>query len=281
MQFTKLTKLVGALSTLSLAAGLFSQSAHATDLKFGEFPAPPYKGPVSAPDLGSHPDARTYRSRIRRAAKGKVNFAGKYILTKWGRGASCLHGALQDAGTGRVFSLPHTICCWFDMSDDLEPIEFRPNRSLIIFRGLRDEEDPMGTHYYEFAENEFWLLKTEKFSPGTAAPVAGDDPSGGTRIVRNVPGGMQLLPGYKHLPLQGIDGVIGRIERTAVCRYPMKSATFRRRANPGLAAAFQIGQNWAPAMRRTGTGNRRSMDSPFTLLSAKMTSCWFPIRTAA
>jgi len=93
----------------------------------------------------------------------------------------------------------------------------------------------MGTHYYEFAENEFWLLKTAKFSPGANAPVAGDDPSGGPQIVRNVPGGMQLLPGYKHLPLQGIDSVIGRIERDG-----------------GLQISYEIGHVQAPGEPRLG-----------------------------
>lgn len=241
MQFAKLIKLFGALTSLSLVAAVSSHTATAADLKFGDFPAPLYNGPVSAPDLTSHPDARTYRTRIRQAAKGQVNFAGKYIVTTWGCGANCLHGALQDTRSGRVFFLPHTICCGFEMGDDVEPIEFRPNSSLIIFNGLRDEEDPMGTHYYEFAENEFWLLKTVRFSPGASDPVTGqqppadDDPSGGAKIVRNVPGGMQLLPGYKHLPLQGIDSVIGRIER-----------------DDGLQISYEIGHVQAPGEPRLG-----------------------------
>lgn len=241
MQFAKLTELGGALTGLSLAIALCSHGAAAADLKFADFPAPLYDGPVSAPDLGSHPDARTYRTRIRRAAKGKVNFAGNYILTTWGCGASCLHGALQDARTGRVFFLPHTICCGFEMGDDVEPIEFRRDSSLIVFNGLRDEENPMGRHYYEFAENDFWLLKTVKFAPGAPSSVGGqqpqpdDDPSGDTKIVRAVPGGMRLLPGYKHLPLQGIDSVIGRIER-----------------NGGLQISYEIGHVQAPGEPRLG-----------------------------
>lgn len=238
MQLARPTNIVGILTGLSLAFALCSHTALAADIKFEDFPARPYTGPVSAPDLSSHPDARTYRTRIRRAAKGPVNFAGKYIVTTWGCGASCLHGVLQDAQTGRVFFLPHTICCGFDMGDDIKPIEFRRDSSLIVFKGLRDEEDPMGTHYYEFAENEFWLLKTVKFGPVSANPTVGSNPSADDddgKIVRTVPGAMQLLPGYEHVPLVGIDSLVGRIEK-----------------NGGLQISYEIGHVQAPGEGRLG-----------------------------
>jgi hypothetical protein len=102
-------------------------------------------------------DDRMFRTRLSEAAKGKPNFAGHYILTTWGCGTSCLAGAVIDAKTGRVYWLPHTICCWgYDVDDKFEPVEARPNSSLIVFSGARNEkEGDNGAHFYKFENNRF------------------------------------------------------------------------------------------------------------------------------
>src|SRR5215210_1857780 len=90
-------------------------------------------------------EARMFRTRLREAAKGKPNFAGHYIVVKWGCGSACVEGAIIDAKTGRVYMLPATLCCWTAMVDDnFDPVEFRLNSRLIIFSGARNEREGDG-----------------------------------------------------------------------------------------------------------------------------------------
>ncbi|HEU4872788.1 MAG TPA: hypothetical protein VFT44_06795 [Pyrinomonadaceae bacterium] len=47
-------------------------------------------------------DDRMFRTRLKEASKEKPNFAGRYILTAWGCGTTCLMGGVIDAKTGKV-----------------------------------------------------------------------------------------------------------------------------------------------------------------------------------
>lgn len=109
-------------------------------------------------------DAWTFRTRIRNGAKAKRNFAGEYVITLWGCGTTCLHGAVINVRTGKAELLPFTVCCW-SFDEDIDPIEFRLNSRLIIFSGLRNESDedkPDNQHYYEFRNGNFIFLRTVK-----------------------------------------------------------------------------------------------------------------------
>ena len=128
--------------------------------KFRDYSVKVYSGPVSFPDLSSDPDARRYRTRLRSAAKAPVNFAGEFILTSWGCGTTCVDGAVLNAKTGQVIFLPHTVCCWENVDDGFRPIEFRSDSHLIVFAGLRNEEEPMGAHFYDFSHGKFSFIKT-------------------------------------------------------------------------------------------------------------------------
>lgn len=101
-----------------------------------------------------------YRTRILRAAQQRPNFGGKYILTLWGCGASCLTGAVIDATTGRVTFLPFTICCATPGDAEFKAVEFRENSTLIVFAGLLNEAEPMGAHFFHFDGTQFKLLST-------------------------------------------------------------------------------------------------------------------------
>jgi hypothetical protein len=69
-------------------------------------------------------------------------------------------GAVIDANSGKVYWLPHTICCWgAEVDDRFRPIEYRLDSRLIVFSGLRDEkEGDDGTHFYEFDNGKFIKL---------------------------------------------------------------------------------------------------------------------------
>lgn len=136
--------------------------------QFSDYPANTYSGRTHKPDLTSDPDANAYRTRLRNAARGPVNFAGEYILATWGCGTTCLMGAVISARTGKVNFLPHTVCCW-DVDRD-NPIDYRADSNLIIFTGLLDEEEPGATHYYEFSRGQFRFLYKQAVS-GRQDPV--------------------------------------------------------------------------------------------------------------
>ncbi|MEP0522148.1 MAG: hypothetical protein ABJO09_15020 [Hyphomicrobiales bacterium] len=127
--------------------------------KFENFPARPYSGRVSAPNLQSHPEANTYRTRLRNAAKGSVSFAGEYAVATWGCGASCITGAIVNAKTGNVIFFPGTICCW--ERDEENIMDYQLDSRLLILRGAIDEQDLVATHYYVLGNNRFDLIYTK------------------------------------------------------------------------------------------------------------------------
>lgn len=135
--------------------------------QFGDYPARIYSGRTRQPDMASDPDARTYRTKLRDAARGPVNFAGEYVLATWGCGTTCLMGAVINARNGQVTFLPHTICCW-DADRDT-PIDYRADSNLIVFTGLLDEQDPNAAHYFEFSRGRFHYLYKDAAARGGQA----------------------------------------------------------------------------------------------------------------
>jgi len=139
--------------------------------RFEDFPAgQTYTGPVHAPDLSSHPDAKTYRTQLQNAAKGGVNFAGDHVLATWGCGGQCLMGAVINARSGHVQFLPGTICCWIEAGEDINPIEFEVGSDLLVLTGLVNEEEPMARHSYDFSGRAFRLIDTQALN--SSAPGA-------------------------------------------------------------------------------------------------------------
>jgi hypothetical protein len=132
---------------IAIALTLVAWAAVAADNPpFEKYPVDVYSGPVVKPVLDTA-DKREFRTRITEAAKGPVNFAGKFILALWGCGASCSMGATINAETGEVAFLDWTICC--DQGDG-ERVDFRANSTLIVLRGLLNEEGENKAHMFEF-----------------------------------------------------------------------------------------------------------------------------------
>jgi hypothetical protein len=113
-----------------------------------------YKGKTAPPIITKK--EREFRTRLREGARGKANFAGRYVLTVWGCGAQCLMGAAIDAKSGKVYWLPFSLCCW--PVEVEHPLDFRLDSSLIIFTGSRSEEG-YGVYYYKFDDGQFTLLR--------------------------------------------------------------------------------------------------------------------------
>lgn len=135
-----------------LASAVFSQDRLP---RFKDYPVSGvYSGVNARVVLGR--DDRMYRTRLREASKEKPNFAGHYIVTFWGCGTECVMGAVVDAKTGRAYWWNFTVCCWPNVDDKFQPIEYRLNSKLIVFSGARNEkEGDVGAHFYKFDRGRF------------------------------------------------------------------------------------------------------------------------------
>jgi hypothetical protein len=148
------------LRSLLIALALFAATpAFADQPKFSDYPADIYKGKVAKPILDTA-DKREFKTRINEAAKGKVDFAGHFIVAEWGCGASCLGGAVIDAKTGVVTMIPWSTCCTM-WNGDADRIQRKADSRLIAFVGMINEEEPDAFHWFEFDRGNFKPVATE------------------------------------------------------------------------------------------------------------------------
>lgn len=147
-------------------AYVFDGSVRQEDIpKFEDHAAAVWNGRKRALNLSSHPDARMFRTRLREAWTGGVNFAGQFIVTYWGCGTGCVQGAIIDARTGKVY-FPDELqgmgfgVLGFDIEG--EPMEYRKESKLFVIRGVTaDNEDP-GTTWLVWEGAKFRRLLFEK-----------------------------------------------------------------------------------------------------------------------
>ncbi|QYO65428.1 hypothetical protein [Leptolyngbya sp. 7M] len=119
-------------------------------------------------DFRSHKDARMFRTRLREALRGGVNFAGRYIIATWGCGTGCVSGAVIESRTGKVF-FPKELSPFIAgnyYADDDKPIEYRTDSSLLIMDGAigtgDDRDEPkFGKYYLVWKGARFELVKFE------------------------------------------------------------------------------------------------------------------------
>jgi hypothetical protein len=118
-----------------------------------------------------------YRTRIRDAAKGRPNLAGRFIVVTWGCGTACLEGAIIDARTGMVTMLPFWVAGAYSNAKGEEyPVHIgpdfdsRPESALLMIAGRFEYnadkwQDPSvgrdGLHYFVVdGGNELRYLRT-------------------------------------------------------------------------------------------------------------------------
>jgi hypothetical protein len=166
---------IGMCSNMDSTEENTSQQPQAAFLPtFSSYPAPLYNGRNALIVLSK--EISTYRTRLIEASHSAPNFAGRFVLTSWGCGTSCLMGAVIDVSTGRATMLPFTICCSNPTNEQFRAINFRVDSRLIAFGGMRNEEEPMGTHYYEFDGHNFRFIKTV-VNDGSFADASDQDPA--------------------------------------------------------------------------------------------------------
>lgn len=122
-------------------------------------------------DLKSHKNARMFRTNLREAAKGGVNFSGHYTIATWGCGTNCTESGIIDQRNGRVFfprqleGVGNGLAAW---SDDLETLVFKPESNLLILNGLVGGSDlnytnpKQGIHYLLWKGSTFREVKFVK-----------------------------------------------------------------------------------------------------------------------
>lgn len=136
--------------------------------KFSDYPVKRVYRGKTAPIVWTR-EALTFRTRLREAARGRPDFAGRYIVTTWGCGADCSVGAFIDAKTGRVFWFPFPVGWDYETQEEFRPAEFRLDSRLIVFHGYRvDRDEEPGARFYEFRGGRFRFLKFVKNKKGEA-----------------------------------------------------------------------------------------------------------------
>lgn len=143
-------------SGLVIAAWAGAAAADALP-QFRDFPATASQAGPAAPVRLADARSRQFATRLRQGASGPANFAGRYVLTAWGCGASCVTVAAIHRGTGEVTWLPFSVCCWRD--DVSEPLRFRLDSRLLAASGMRNEAGSNGTSYYKLDGGRFVLVR--------------------------------------------------------------------------------------------------------------------------
>lgn len=136
---------------------LVPASAHAGNPRFEDYKVRSiHRGPSAAPILDDEAK-RTFRTRLRKAAEGKPNFAGHYNVVMWGCGTNCVQGMVLNRRTGEVLPLPS--------DGDAEPMDMKfelgsalmtmTNRSYV--QQIDADRQPTTT-YFVFTGNAFKVV---------------------------------------------------------------------------------------------------------------------------
>ncbi len=138
-----------------LAAMALPNAGTASPRAFSSYPVAVTKVARRSPLQFRSVLSRRYRTDLREAATGPVNFAGHYVLTSIGCGAGCVQVAAIDAGAGSVTWLPPTVCCW--PLSITEPLEYRRDSRLLVVHGALNEKGA-GTHAFLLNGGRFALV---------------------------------------------------------------------------------------------------------------------------
>lgn len=125
---------------------------------------------VPAPAVLNSDTDKTFKSRVKDAAKEDVNFAGHYTLSSWGCGSGCEQVVVVDAKTGKTVWLPFFL--YYSPTDPEveEGLEFKKDSKLLIINAQKfydnekdeeeSEESGYNKHFYKLENNEFIPLKS-------------------------------------------------------------------------------------------------------------------------
>ena len=136
-----LTWLVGAALTI-----MTPLSAKADDTVFEAYHVKLSRIVRHAPLRLDSARSRRYRTELTDIADGDIDYAGRYIMAEIGCGAACIEVAAIDTVTGHVVWLPATVSNW--PKGITEPLEYRPDSSLMVVHGQLSERGSTGPHRF-------------------------------------------------------------------------------------------------------------------------------------
>lgn len=152
-----LTKIGLCIASIGFAAYAESEASKAPT--FNEYREAVTKLKADAPPkIVSNQDIE-FKTRIIEASRQPVNFAGHYVFSSFGCGASCMMSFALDKKSGEVTWLPFTVCCWDDAKLGTKPISFKKDSRLIIITGSRNEQGS-GVYHYELKKTQFDLVQS-------------------------------------------------------------------------------------------------------------------------
>ena len=114
---------------------------------------------------------KSFRTRRRDAIEhGKPDFAGHFIVVKWGCGTGgCNSGAVIDAKTGKAYVFPVALSSVFPLKPEFENEDgqehlYKINSRLMVFAGnLEGSKQGNGddtVEFYEFKNDKFVFLRS-------------------------------------------------------------------------------------------------------------------------
>jgi hypothetical protein len=158
------------LSVLAIGLFLPASAQKQTGPAFSAFSVAVEGKKAKSIDFRRSPSASTFRTRLKEALAGPVDFAGHYIVAGWGCGTGCIYSGVIDTRTGIVY-FPIELAglgVAFNETEYVDkPLEYRKNSRLLILRGspgvMDNEADkPIGTYYYQWSNNRLRLVKFVK-----------------------------------------------------------------------------------------------------------------------
>jgi hypothetical protein len=156
----KIFACITAIST-AIATGFTAETVRSP--RFQDFAVPSiFKGKPTAVDFSRNPQARHYRTELRRQAAKGPDFAGHYKIAIWGCGSSCEEFAIIDSQNGRVYfpsELPYVT--WTGYEGTNFGLQYRIDSRLLVLHGSPKEKPQIGTFYYLWQTNSLRLIQTE------------------------------------------------------------------------------------------------------------------------
>lgn len=148
---------------MALSLTLFSVTmlhAETTVPQFTDYPVKVYTGKTAQLDMTDE-SARMFRTRLRDALKEKTNFAGEYVITMWGCGASCRSYAFINKRTGKLLEGG-----FGGEGSQEDVIDSKANSRLLVTQEEHMNKDweveSLTVRFYAFQQGKFKLLKTVK-----------------------------------------------------------------------------------------------------------------------
>ncbi|RYD71648.1 MAG: hypothetical protein EOP55_20185 [Sphingobacteriales bacterium] len=117
-------------------------------------------------DWSSYPGARDFKTRITESYKTtEVSFAGHYVLSTFGCGASCIMGFMVDVRDGKIYDLPlgeENSCLFAE-----DAVLCKSSSRLFVSGVCKENHDDKQVYYKAYLWNEdkkeFAPIKADEF----------------------------------------------------------------------------------------------------------------------